>query len=308
MTAIRHQERLARARIALEGLSIGDGLGGFFEFSDFGNHLHFLKKRRVPEVAWRYTDDTNMALSIYSVLRQDHHINQDHLARNFARHFESGRGYGIGAHALLKRLLLGQEWRALSKRLFNGGSFGNGGAMRVGPLGAYFADDLPLLMEQARLSAEITHAHPEGINGAIAVAVAAALAWQAKQKGERPIPTDFIQAVASHVPDGQVKTGLQAAAQLPSDSPMKAVVATLGNGSEVTAQDSVPIAVWVAAGWLDHYEEAIWQIISAGGDADTTAAMVGGIVASYTGLEGIPQAWQNHREALPTWAFEEETA
>ncbi len=49
--------------------------------------------------------------------------------------------------------------------------------MRVAPLGAYFADDLPCLVTEARASAEITHAHPEGQAGAIAVAVAAAWAW-----------------------------------------------------------------------------------------------------------------------------------
>lgn len=53
------------------------------------------------------------------------------------------------------------------KRLFYGqGSYGNGAAMRVAPLGAYFADDLALATQQARLSAEVTHAHAEGLIGA----------------------------------------------------------------------------------------------------------------------------------------------
>ena len=64
----------------------------------------------------------------------------------------------------------------MTPRLFGGeGSFGNGAAMRVAPLGAYFADELDAVVEQASFSAEVTHSHPEGIAGAIAVAVAAAL-------------------------------------------------------------------------------------------------------------------------------------
>ena len=54
---------------------------------------------------------------------------------------------------------------------------GNGGAMRAAPLGAYFADDLVLCADAARNSALVTHTHPEGVAGTIAVAMAAAMAW-----------------------------------------------------------------------------------------------------------------------------------
>ncbi len=52
---------------------------------------------------------------------------------------------------------------------------GNGAAMRVAPIGAYFADDLDKVLYYAQASAEVTHAHIEGIVGAMAVAVASAL-------------------------------------------------------------------------------------------------------------------------------------
>jgi ADP-ribosylglycohydrolase len=56
--------------------------------------------------------------------------------------------------------------------MFGGrGSYGNGAAMRVAPLGAYLADDLKAVRENAILSAQITHIHPEGIAGAIAQSV-----------------------------------------------------------------------------------------------------------------------------------------
>jgi len=82
----------------------------------------------------------------------------------------------------------------------------------------------------------------------------------------------------------------------------------LGNGSRVTAQDTVPFALWTAAAYLDNYPAAITACIKAGGDVDTTAAIVGGIVAAYTGIDdrpgatGIPQAWISAREPLPPWA------
>jgi ADP-ribosylglycohydrolase len=46
------------------------------------------------------------------------------------------------------------------------------------------------------------------------------------------------------------------------------------------------------------------RTFSAGSDIDTNAAMVGGIVASYTGIEAIPASWIEAREPLPSWAFE----
>ena len=69
---------------------------------------------------------------------------------------------------------MGTDWRDAARRPFRGaGSMGNGAAMRVAPLGAWFADDVARAVDEARRSAEVTHMHPEGIAGAVAVAVAA---------------------------------------------------------------------------------------------------------------------------------------
>lgn len=82
--------------------------------------------------------------------------------------------------------------------------------------------------------------------------------------------------------------------------------AMLGNGYQITAQDTVPFVVWCAGEYLDDFESALWNTASALGDRDTTCAMVGGIVATYTGTERIPAEWIAHREPLPRWAFEDE--
>jgi ADP-ribosylglycohydrolase len=200
---------------------------------------------------------------------------------------------------------LGANWReAAIARGESGGSYGNGGAMRVAPLGAYFADDMDALVENARLSSEVTHSHPEGIAGAIGVAVGAAVAWNLRGSPfEREM---FIDQILPHVPDSEVKKGIETARTLPSDTPIwPDVVGKIGNGSGISAQDTVPFVLWCAGQKLDNYEEAIWLTASGGGDVDTTCAMVGGIVATYTGVEGIPAEWIQAREPLPEWAFEE---
>ncbi|NED87385.1 ADP-ribosylglycohydrolase family protein, partial [Streptomyces sp. SID11233] len=88
----------------------------------------------------------------------------DALARSFARHHDFDRGYGPGANRLLRLVREGGDWRELSTGLFRGqGSWGNGAAMRVAPLGAWYADDPREAARQAVLSARPTHQHPEGI-------------------------------------------------------------------------------------------------------------------------------------------------
>ena len=72
----------------------------------------------------------------------------------------------------------------------------------------------------------------------------------------------------------------------------------LGNGSRIICQDTVPFCVWVAARHMDDYESAIVNTIRAGGDIDTNAAIVGGIVSLATGAAGIPDDWLADREEL----------
>jgi ADP-ribosylglycohydrolase len=71
----------------------------------------------------------------------------------------------------------------------------------------------------------------------------------------------------------------------------------------VSAQDTVPFALWCAARHLSSYEEALWLTVSGLGDRDTTCAIVGGIVATYTGVESISHHWCADREPLPEWPF-----
>lgn len=298
-----HEERLARARLSLEGLSVGDSLGGFFEFGRSEMQEYWRQTKTLPNGEWQFTDDTNMALSIYAILRKYQKIDQDALANHFAKHFDRRRGYGLGARKLLMKLQIGENWRDIAPHIFEGGSYGNGGAMRVAPLGAYFADDIEAVIENAKLSAEITHAHPEGIAGAIAVAVATSIACNADKLMNYH---DFIDAVLAHVPDSMVKTNIAKGHDLKPETEIWIdVVKVLHNGSGISAQDTVPLVIWVSATCLGDFEKAIWKLIEARGDVDTTCAMVGGIVACYVGQDGIPKSWIEHREKLPQWAFEE---
>jgi ADP-ribosylglycohydrolase len=207
-------------------------------------------------------------------------------------------------HDLLPRLQ-SQPWQQAAGALFDGqGSYGNGAAMRVAPIGAYFADDPEAAAENARRSAEVTHAHPEAVAGAVAVAVATALAWQLRDTTEidgRGYMNDILQ----FVPESQVRDGIKFARGMLEDSTLEEAVGVLGNGEQVTAQDTVPFCLWCAVQNLDYFEEALWLTVNGLGDRDTTCAIVGGIVAMHSRAADIPELWQQAREPLPHWPFED---
>lgn len=94
---------MARALCSLEGLSVGDALGERY-FTSAADTL--IAARTLPRAPWHWTDDTQMALSIVSVLRQLGHIEQDALAANFSEHYNEDRGYGDAMNNLVPMIYL----------------------------------------------------------------------------------------------------------------------------------------------------------------------------------------------------------
>jgi ADP-ribosylglycohydrolase len=286
-----------RARLSLEGLSVADAFGEQLLHAGPHARAHALSERRAPVgKRWVWTDDTAMAIAIVEQLAARGGIEPGELARAFARRYqaEPARGYGRGAHAVLAAIAAGTPYEEAARALFGGqGSRGNGGGMRSAPIGAYFAGDLAATVDHAARSAAPTHAHPDGMAGAVAVAVAAAVVFA----GERD-PRAVLEAVCAHTPPGPTLDGLRRAIRLLGAEPVT-VAAELGNGSAVLAADTVPFAVWCAASHLGDYAGALWACAGAGGDVDTTCAMAGGIIAGAVGLDGIPADWRAAREPLP---------
>lgn len=292
---------MARARLALEGLSVGDAFGErFFVSPETVEGL--IEARAVPAAPWHYTDDTEMALGVVEVIERRGGIDQDLLAAVFARRYRAqpDRGYGGTAHRILREIGEGLPWRESSAAVFSGmGSMGNGAAMRAAPVGAYCAGDLATVIDQARASAEVTHAHPDGQAGAIAVALAAAWACDASERPAVALGRELLDFVATHTPDGPTRTGIAKALALPSHASITLAAHALGTGRNVISSDTVPFALWCAARHLDDFVEAMWTTVAGLGDRDTTCAIAGGIVILANGLASIPPAWIEAREPLP---------
>ncbi len=270
-----------RASASLLGCSVGDALG-----DQLANPVA-VRERRLPAAPWWWTDDTEMACSVFHVLDVCGQVDQAFLADSFVRHYDPDRGYGNGVVALVRAAAQGGDLRALAAASFGGtGSWGNGAAMRVAPLGAWFAGDPARAAAEAARSATVTHTHPDGVAGAVATAVAAAGADLAE--------------VLRHTPPSRVRDGLETAAAM-AGAPVAEVAAAVGTGRHVSAQDTVPLALWVAATHPTDFAEAIWTAAAEAEDVDTVCAIVGGVVAARVGAAGIPAEWRQATEPLPSW-------
>lgn len=293
MTAIADSvsERLERARVSLAGLSVGDAFGERL-FTD----QEAIESRRLPPARWTTTDDTEMAIAIVDVLARHERIDEDSLALAFARRHAADpyRGYGPGAHGILQEIHAGRPWKDAAGAAFGGrGSMGNGSAMRVAPLGAYFADDDERLVDEAIHSAIVTHAHPDGQAGAVAVAAAAG--WAARGGGES---TALFEAVLDVTPAGPTRVGVERVAEIPRETDPLVVMLEVGAGLKTTCGDTVPFCLWTFARHLGDFADTLWTTVSVPGDRDTTCAIVGGLAAALTGAEGIPPDWLAARESL----------
>lgn len=305
-----------RATASLAGLSTADAYGNqFFDRHNWGpqrfpgglrtdpvyrarHAADFVAAAHEPAGPWLWTDDSEMACGILAELRRNNAIDPDTLASGWAAHFQTPRDYGGSALDILYGVRDGGDWRGLSSNAFDGaGSLGNGAAMRIAPLGAWFADNLGRAVDQARVASEVTHMHTDGVAGGIAVAMAAALA----ARHDTPEPDEFLATVVDVTPPGKVRDGLRTVRAMGGQVPVTDIASAVGNGRGIIAGDTVPLAVWTAAWHLDDYPRAVRTVVAAGGDMDTTAAIVGGIVAAGTPTVAIPASWLAAREPLPDW-------
>ncbi len=288
---------------SLYGLAFGDAFGDRWFGILRRDGAHALEARTLPpEPLWRWSDDTAQALVVVRELAGGGGcVDQDRLALALAAAYadDTHRGYGASMHDVLRRIGAGDPWREVVAGQFAGqGSWGNGAAMRAAPLGAWHADDLDAAAEQAARQSEVSHHHPEAVAGAVAVALAAALATRSRG-GPAPARPDFLRSVAGRLPDSDVRSGVRIAARMSERASVRHAAEVLGSGCRMSGPDTVPYALWCAAGHLDDLHEGLWSTVAGRGDIDTTCAIAGGVIAARTGVDALPPAWHAAREPLP---------
>ncbi|HVP78015.1 MAG TPA: ADP-ribosylglycohydrolase family protein [Thermodesulfobacteriota bacterium] len=287
-------------RGAVLGCFLGDAFGSGFEGMTPGQaqfHIGNLSKAFTR----RYTDDTDMTLALAESIIQCGRIDPEDTARHFSLHCDLTRGYAAGTiHAVLA-LRAGLKWHEVAKLVFEDGSFGNGAAMRVSPIGLFYHQDLAALQEAAVKQASITHVHRLGQWGAVmqACAVGLAVTQSPKEVFEKEAVIVHLREVLWGGPIEYVKAlnKVEEMVALGQKLGAQEVVQALGNGVE--AHLSVPSACYLALTYSSDFCDAVRAAISLGGDTDTIAGMVGAVVGALVGEKRLPAEWIEQLEEGP---------
>ena len=228
------------------GAIAGDIIGSTFEWEP-------VKRKDFPLFVEgsRFTDDTVLTVAVADFLIGDaktrppmHTFFHDYYA------WYPGAGYGRSF----------KNW-ARNRTVIPNGSFGNGSAMRVAPVG-WVSSSATQAVQLAGATAEPTHSHPEGVKGAVAVAAAVFLA---RTTGSKDRVRAFIEDRVGYNLDrtvDEIRSGYK---------------------FDVTCQGSVPEAITCVLE-ADGYEDAVRNAVSLGGDADTQACIAGAIAEGFWGV------------------------
>jgi poly(ADP-ribose) glycohydrolase ARH3 len=275
------------------GLAIGDALGGRFEAQSAGAiRDRFSSVEELiayPQDEIWYTDDTQMAIGVAETLVANGQIIEEHLCRAFVDNYVPSRGYGRGARAVLEAMEAGRDYSQVAEQYFPGGSFGNGAAMRVAPVGLLFRDNPARLWDQARLSSVTTHRHSLGIEGAQLLALAVALCSHSDQFDRAAFFDELLSACES----AEYREKLSTARQVRSPEQLA------GLGNRIEALHSVPTSIASFALTPESFEETISNVIFLGGDTDTLAAMAGALSGAYLGNSRLPARLVGLLESSP---------
>ena len=267
------------------GLALGDACGAPYE----GGPVERLLWRLIGTTSqgeMRFTDDTQMSLDLAESLIDKGALDPDDVARRFASSYHWSRGYGPGAAKLLKRIAKGQPWHQANRAIFPAGSFGNGGAMRAPIIGLFHAGHPDRLADAAFLSARITHAHPRGMDVAVLLAMASAVALATRE------PMTILQGAAAACTLAPFTTRLAIAeASLRSGAELTAAQTRQQLGNGIAAAESCVTALYLALRYLDRpFLELLAFVAACGGDVDTIGAMSGAVWGAANGAFALPQA------------------
>jgi len=276
------------------GTALGDAIG---ELAFRGLGEADLRSAIVQSDVLTYTDDTAMAIGLAESIVQVGRLDEQHLGDTFRANFhrEPWRGYASGPPTVFR--IVEQEgltYEEAARRLFGGqGSFGNGAAMRVAPVGLFYYD-APDLYEQARASASITHVHPIGVDGAAVLAWAVAQA--VKLNPQAPFPReDFAQGLVDFARTPEIRGKMRLAGDLiAADVPPRDAIRRLGQG--VAVHESLPFALYSFLRHPVSFEACLFCAALHGGDRDTLGAMACAVSGAYLGVEAIPQTWREKVE------------
>ncbi len=279
----------------LLGTAVGDALGLPYEglsprraakmFPNNSKH-HFLFGKGMV------SDDTEHACFVAQALirsRGDVNEFQKHLARSL-RWWLLGLPAGVGFATLRSILHL---WIGISPRKSGVFSAGNGPAMRSPILGLAFGHSTNHLKEYVRASTVITHSDPKAYYGALAIALAAYQSANTETPSAESFHENLARLLQNEPADELLDLVTRAAESVGKGECVSDFAQSIGSRKGISGYiyHTVPCLLHVWFRNSGDFDNGVREIIAAGGDTDTTAAILGGIVGARVGKDGIPESW-----------------
>jgi poly(ADP-ribose) glycohydrolase ARH3 len=278
----------------LFGIFLGDALGSAFDGLS-ADEIPILDSNYVKmHPPKNYTDDTQMTLSVFEEMLENGGIDQESLQRRFSGRFTPWRQYGGGMLDVIEQWRDGCAIDVAARSLYGGlGSYGDGAAMRVAPISAFFAlSETDALIDQVHRCSKITHTHPYGIAGAMMQAYAVLMALN-----DVPV-NEWMSNFFAFPMESVYKIKLQIITRcLDRSSSPNESAREIGNGAD--ALEAVPAALFAAMRNDGSFTDTVLYAISMGGDTDTIGAMAGAIAGAHFGIQGIPLEWLQNLENGP---------
>jgi len=240
-------------------------------------------------------------------------IDAGHAAKCYANFWRTGddiRGYPPSAKQVMQATLDGVavEDTGLQPHFpFPGGSFANGGAMRISPLGIAYRDASPLVLRDAVTKAILgSHRHPEAIDFAVIQASMVQYALKVDVAGfsSNSLLAELAKSCETEAMRSMVDATSDAIQKFSGEGDGIAIVQQIverekrpgsGFAFQIASVHMAPCVLWAVC---VHYRDprlAVQTAIDLGGDTDTTASMVGAVVGALHG-EGWCQDWANELE------------
>jgi len=191
---------------------------------------------------------------------------------------------------VLEALREGFSWRETGTLLFPGGSYGNGAAMRIAPIGLLYGTAPPAALRQKVTAAvSATHVHPEAIEGAVLLArtIGRARDLAPNEAGSLRQIIPELQNLCRHAALAQHMRLVEQL--LHQQATMEAAQYQLGSG--VRTLESVPFAIFLSLQNATAPLEGLLAAANAGGDTDTVAAMAGAVLGALHGDAIFPADW-----------------
>lgn len=278
----------------LLGVAVGDALGLPYENLSPRRGLRLFgepdRYRLVPGIGLVSDDTEHNCLLAQSLIAQGTDV--DRFRQDFARRLKRWgillpAGTGRATIAACAKLCVG-----FSPERSGVFSAGNGPAMRAPILGAAIAD-LDQLRQLVTASTRVTHTDPKAEFGAWAIALATNLAWREREISPRQYLQRLKETLADEPAEELLDLIAKAVASVEAGERPSEFLDSLGirQGVSGYVYQTAPAAIHVWLSFPNDYRCAVQTMIRCGGDADTTAAIVGGMVGARTGTAGIPPEW-----------------